>query len=181
MMAKPLDPFLLFPTLQSLQWNSEQNFCCLVKEPEFHSSVLQVLTDGQLAGFLSEQALVNLTGPTSLGCNSQSFTALNLPYLAQMGTGVDQQPAHSWTQKGKFCIYEQRFILGTRDRRVLTFPTPACSLSKSLGRRGCEFPCWVTLCSPDFKPGRNEGKTRRTQRWEKLQILHLPMPFWKTL
>jgi len=72
-----------------------QELCCPVKEPEFHCSVLQVLTDGDPAVLLSNQTLVNLTGPSSLGCNSQSFPALNLPYLAQMGTAVDQQPAYS--------------------------------------------------------------------------------------
>lgn len=169
MTPKALNTFLLFPTLQPLaiQLRAKllltQELCCLVKETGFHSSVLQILADGYLAGFLCEQALANLTDPSPLGWNSQSFIALNLSYLAQMGTGVDQRPAHIWTpQKANF-MYEQQLILATKDRWVLVFIPPAFFLSKSLRRRESEFPHCVTVCSPDFKPGRNEGKPRGTQ------------------
>lgn len=49
--------------------------------------------------FLSEQTLVNLMDPDSLGCNSLSFIALNLLYLAQIRTGVERPLGHVWTPK----------------------------------------------------------------------------------
>lgn len=170
MTPKPLTQYFFVisnPAAPAIQLRAKlllaQELCCLVKETGFHSSVLQILAGGHLAGFLCEQALANFTDPSSLGLNSQSFIVLNLPYLAQIGTGVNQQPAHIRSpQKANF-IYEQQLILATKDRWVLVFIPPASFLSKSLGRREREFPHWVTVCSPDFKPGRNEGKTRGTQ------------------
>lgn len=81
---------------------------------------------------LGEQALVNLTGPSSLGSNPQSFTALNLPYLAQMGTGVDQWTAHGWIQKRKFCI--RTVIHSGHEGQTSAHVHRSCLLSKQTPR-----------------------------------------------